>query len=160
VKPYPFQEAVVSVKQISGQDAVFFSDDGKPELKVGGSRGKPKADTFMGAAKLQRTLDLEADKGRVAGGLAPEVIGSVCIFEGGKKCWKAGYDLRNHKGRGKEVIITKGGELATGAQGEKEGGEGAGKKDNKTVQDLKAEYAKANSVEAIKKWAFPLKPRA
>eukprot|EP01127_Copromyxa_protea_P006882 TRINITY_DN16822_c0_g1_i1.p1 TRINITY_DN16822_c0_g1~~TRINITY_DN16822_c0_g1_i1.p1 ORF type:complete len:384 (-),score=100.19 TRINITY_DN16822_c0_g1_i1:35-1186(-) len=140
-------KSLITVKHIDGQDAIFFDSDGKPEVKVGGTRGKAKPDTFMGAVTLQRSLD------HIAGG----VVGSVCIFENSKKCWRAEYDLRTHKGRGREVIIQKGGVLPTG-EPEREPID-SGKKDSKNLQDLKAEYAKANCGDVIKKWAFPLKPK-
>lgn len=146
---------LITLKHVEDRDAIFFDSEGKPEVKVGGSRGKPKAETFMGAAKLQRKIDLETDKHR---GGTPEVVGSVCVFENGKKCWRAAYDLRNHKGRGREVVILKGGALAV-ADSEKDT-DILKKPDGKLLSEMKAEYAKANAADVIKKWAFPLKPKA
>lgn len=141
-------KSLITVKNIEERDAVFFDSDGTPELRAGGSRGKAKADTFMGAAMLQRKIDLETDK--------EKVVGSVCIFENAKKCWRAEYDLRNHKGRAREVVIQKGGVLPSEAEKDTDV---ARKGESKQLQELKAEYSKANSAEVLKKWAFPLKPR-
>eukprot|EP01126_Amoeba_proteus_P065461 TRINITY_DN9314_c0_g1_i14.p1 TRINITY_DN9314_c0_g1~~TRINITY_DN9314_c0_g1_i14.p1 ORF type:complete len:367 (-),score=65.18 TRINITY_DN9314_c0_g1_i14:220-1320(-) len=80
----------VTVKSLNSLDAVIFSKLSEPEIKHNGYRGIPPTDSFVGAVRLQRKIDLDL----VSDG---SKLGSVCIFQGNSKTWVSPYELVNHK---------------------------------------------------------------